>query len=287
MDLAAFFQDVGKYALLQRALLAGVLASVCCGIMGTFVVTRRISSISGGIAHCVLGGIGAALYLQKVHNWEALQPIHGAVLVSLIAAVLIGLISLKASRHEDTMINAVWAIGMAIGVLFIRLTPGYKASLERYLFGNISMVQRSDLLMVALLGIVIVAVVLAFYKQLLAVCFDDEFARLRGIRADLWYLLLLCLTALTVVMLVQVIGLIMVIALLTLPAAIAGQFTRCMRTMMLVASALGVCFTVLGQAAAYTPEWPPGATIVIIAGSAYLLTLILRPPLARLTRKRS
>ncbi|MDT8272402.1 MAG: metal ABC transporter permease, partial [Desulfomonilia bacterium] len=220
-----FINDVKQFTFLQYALVTGVLASIACGIIGSYVVTRRITYMAGAIAHSVLGGMGAARYLQVVHGWTWATPITGAVIAALISALIIGVVSLKARQREDTAIGAVWAVGMAIGIMFIFRTPGYNEDLMSYLFGNILMVTPGDLWMIAALDVLVIGVSLVFYNQLLAVCFDDEFARLRGIRVDFFHLLLLCLTALTVVLLVTVVGIVLVIALLTLPAAAAGHFT--------------------------------------------------------------
>ena len=215
--------DEGMF--LRYALAAGLLASVACGVIGSYVVTRRITYIAGGIAHCVLGGMGAARYLQIVHGWEWCHPLYGAVAAALMAAFVIGMVSLHAREREDAVIGAVWAVGMAVGILFIWKTPGYNEDLMSYLFGNISMVTRDSLWLILALDVVVVAAGLAFYHQFVAVSFDEEFARLRGVRVEFYYFLLLGLTALTVVLLVTVVGIVLVIALLTLPAAIAGVST--------------------------------------------------------------
>jgi zinc transport system permease protein len=279
--VSEFIDAVGRYSFVQYALLAGVLASVACGVVGTYVVVRRITYIAGGISHCVLGGIGAAQYLQKVHGWDWLNPLYGAIVAALAAAMIIGLVSLKAKQREDTVIGALWAIGMAVGVLFIAKTPGYSQDLMSYLFGNILMVSAGDLWLIAALDALVVALGLIFYNQFLAVCFDEEFARVRGMRVEFYYLLLLGLTALTVVLLVSVVGIVMVIALLTLPVAVAGHFARRLWHMMALATLFSIAFTVLGLAISYQPDLPAGATIIVLAGAVYLLVAVgdrlLRP----------
>jgi zinc transport system permease protein len=198
---------------------------------------------------------------------------HGAVAAALVAAGVIGVVSLKARQREDTVIGAVWAVGMAAGVLFIAATPGYTEDLMSYLFGNILLVGVRDLWLIGLLDVTVVAVGLVFYGQLQAICFDEEFARARGIRVELYYLLLLALTALTVVLLVSVVGIILVIALLTIPVAIAEQFTSTLRRMMALASLLAMAFTTTGLAVSYEPDLPAGAVTILVAGGAYLLVL--------------
>jgi zinc transport system permease protein len=256
---------------MRNALLTGVLASVACGVMGSFVVVKRISYIAGGIAHCVLGGIGAALYLERAHGWEALDPIHGAHVAALAAAVVIGLVSLKAKQRVDTVIGAVWAIGMAAGILFLSRTPGYGEDLMSYLFGNILMVAGSDLWLMVALDAVVVAAALLFFKQLQSICFDEEFSQVRGLNVGLHFVFLLVLTALTIVLLVTVVGIVMVIALLTIPAAVAGHFTHKLSHMMFASILASAVFTTGGLAVSYGPDLPAGATIIVLAGGAYLL----------------
>ena len=274
--MVEFLHAVLQYTFLQYALLAGLLSGVACGVVGTYVVTRRISYIAGGIAHCVLAGMGAARYCATVYGWTWLSPLHGATVAALGAAAIIGVVSLRAKQREDTVIGALWAVGMAVGVLFIARTPGYNEDLMGYLFGNILMVSGRDLLLICALDAVVVAAGVVWYDQFLAVCFDEEFARLRGVPVEWFYLLLLGLTALTVVLLISVVGVVLVIALLTLPAAIAGHFARTLRGMMLLATLLCALFTVSGLALSYAPNLPAGATIIVIAGAAYLVTAGLR-----------
>ena len=276
-----FLTAVVEFPFLRHALVAGVLVGIACGVVGTYVVVRRITYIAGAIAHCVLAGLGIARYLEVVHGWSV-RPEHGAVIAAIVSAVIIGLVSLHVREREDTIIGAVWAVGMAVGILFIAITPGYHEDLMSYLFGNILLIGRGDLWSMLVLDTVVVALGLGLYPQLEAVCFDEEFARLRGLKVELYVLLLLILTALTVVLLVTVVGIVLVIALLTLPAAIAGQFTTTLRGMMALASLLAVAFTTTGLAVSYSPDLPAGATTIVIAGAVYLLVLIIRAMIRRL-----
>ncbi|MCZ7586760.1 MAG: metal ABC transporter permease [Deltaproteobacteria bacterium] len=274
--MTVFFADLPRHAFLQYALVTGLLVSLACGVIGTYVVTRRISYIAGGISHSVLGGMGAAFFVRAVLGWEGVRPLHGAVAAALVSALVIGLVSLRGKEREDTVISAIWAIGMALGVIFIARTPGYAEELMGYLFGNILMISPREIELVAALDLAVLATVALFYHQFQAVCFDEEFARLRGLRADLYYLLLLALTALTVVLLVTAVGVVMVIALLTLPAAVAGLFARSMWRMMLLSVILCALITSFGLAASYGPDLPAGATIVVSAGAVYLAALVWR-----------
>ena len=273
MDVTAFFEAVGQYPLARNALVIALLASVSCGVVGTYVVTRRITYIAAAIAHCVLGGLGAARYLHVVHGWEFLTPLHGAFAAAIVAAAIIGAITLYTREREDTAIGAVWAIGMAAGILFMYQTPGYNQDLTSYLFGNILLVSAEDLWLVAVLDGAIVAIVWVFYAQLQAVCFDEEFVRLRGLRTEGYYLMLLMLIAVTVVLLVTVVGIVLVIALLTLPVAIASRFVNSLGLMMVLSCVLSAVFTVAGLSMSYGPDWPPGPVIIVLTGAAYAVAV--------------
>jgi zinc transport system permease protein len=272
--MSELIQAFSEYAFLQTALLAGLLASIGCGVIGTFVVVKRIAFMAGGIAHSVLGGMGAALYF-------GFDPLLGALAAAVISALLIGMVRLAWNAQEDTLIGALWAIGMAIGILFIVKTPGYSTDLMSFLFGNILLVPRRELWFMAGLDLVLVLTVVLFYRQLLAVTFDEEFARLRGVPVTFFYLLLLCLVAVTVVLLIQVVGLILVIALLTLPAAIAGHYVHSLGGMMMIATLLGGVFTSAGLALSYGPDLPAGPTMVLLAGSVYVVSALLSRFLGR------
>jgi zinc transport system permease protein len=283
--MSAFIKDFLELEFLQNAVFAGILCSIASGIVGTYVVLKRITYIAAAIAHCVLGGLGAARYFSVVYDLPWLRPVYGAIFMALASALLIGLISLRAREREDTVISALWAVGMAAGVLFIFKTPGYNEDLMSYLFGNILMVSREDLYVIGILDLIVVALTITFYQQTVAVCFDEEFARTRGVRVEFYYLLLLCLTALTVVLTVSVVGIIMVIALLSLPVAIASRFFDSVWKIMIAATLLGMVFTLSGLVFSYTPDLPSGALTIIIAGAVYFLTLawsaFSRPTLAK------
>jgi zinc transport system permease protein len=258
---------------LRLALYVATLASISFGIIGTYVVTRRISYLAGAIAHCVFGGIGAGLYLQNKIGLAWFDPMYGAVISAILSAVIIGLVSIYAQQREDTVIGALWAVGMATGLIFIDITPGY-FDMMSYLFGDILLISHNDLWIVTCLDIVVAGLSIYFYNKLLAVCFDDEFALLRGIHAHAFYILLLCLTALTVVLLVRVVGIIMVIALLTIPAAVAGQLAKRLWLMMVLAIFLCMVFTWSGLAISYTYNLSSGPTIILVAGVTYMVVLL-------------
>ena len=262
-------------AFLRYALIAGLLSSISFGIVGTYVVVRRISYLAGAIAHSVLGGIGLAVYLNKAHGLSWCHPILGAVVAALGAAITIGLIRLRGEGREDTIIGAIWSIGMATGLLFFAITPGYTDPMS-YLFGNILLIGRGDLAWVVGLDLLVATLAVIFYNRFLAVCFDEEFAQLRGIKSGVYYILLLCLTALTIVLLVQLVGVIMVIAMLTLPAAISGRFTNRLGPMMVSAIGLSAIFIMVGFALSYQWDLPTGPVIILVAGVVYIATVAIK-----------
>ena len=272
--MSTFLKDLLELPFLQNAILAGVLCSISSGIVGTYVVLRRITYIAAAISHCVLGGLGAAKYFSVVYGWTWLKPVYGAVFTALAAALIIGWISLRAKEREDSIISALWAVGMSVGVLFIYKTPGYNEDLMNYLFGNILMVSSEELYLIAVLDVITIVLTCAFYKQTVAVCFDEEYARTRGVSVEFYYILMLCMTALTVVLTVNVVGIIMVIALLTLPVAISSKIFNRVWKIMLGATFLGMLFTCTGLMISYEPNLPSGAVTIVVAGVVYLLTLL-------------
>ncbi len=267
-----FIKDVQDFHFLQYALLAGLLSSISCGIIGSYVTVRRITYIAGAIAHCTLGGMGAARFLQKEYNLP-ITPLGGAVVAAVMAAILIGVVRQHSSQREDTVLSAIWSLGMAVGLVFINKTGGYNEDLMCYLFGDILMVTSRNLILIGVLDMVILAMVLFFYNKLIAVCFDEEFARVRGIHVEFYDLMLLIMIALTVVLLVQVVGIVMVVAMLTLPAATANLLTRRLWQMMIVAVFFCLFCTCGGLAVSYQPDLPAGATIILLNGLLYLLVL--------------
>ena len=255
--------DILQYDFMQNALMAGLLAAVACGIVGVFVVVKRIIFISGGIAHASFGGIGLG-YLVGI------SPVIGALVFSLAAALGMGYVTRRTNLPSDTVIGVLWAVGMALGIVFIGLAPGYAPDLFSYLFGNILTVPDSDLLLMLVLDAVIIIVVLVLYKDLLAISFDEEYSSVIGIPVEVLYLLLLCMISLTVVILLKIVGLILVIALLTIPASLARQFTYDLKKMMLLATAFGVVLTIGGLWISYLLDLASGATIVLLGGTALL-----------------
>ncbi|MGI6394903.1 MAG: metal ABC transporter permease [bacterium] len=265
----SFFSAILNYQFLQNALIAAFFASILCGISGTFVYVNRITFIAGGIAHAVLGGVGAAVYFNY-------PPFGGAVVAALIFALLLGIIKFKASQHEDTVIGALWALGMSAGIIFIYLTPGYSVNLLSYLFGNILLVSKHDIKTLVAVTLLVVLTVGMLYRQFKSVSFDFEFSTLRGIKSFFVYTAMLIVIAMTVVVLMKVVGLVLVIAFLSLPVATAAIFTKKMGGTIVLSALLGFVFSFSGLYASYGFNLPTGATITAVAGFIYLILLILR-----------
>lgn len=269
--------DILHYEFMRNAVLAAVLASVACGIIGSYVVVKKIVSISGSIAHSAFGGIGLGYFL-------GLNPIVAVVPFTLLFALGMGVISRRTRLSADTAIGIFWAAGMAVGIIFINLTAGYVPDLFSYLFGNILMVPAGDILMMAILDIIILAAVFALYKEFLAVSFDEEYSAALGMPVELLYYILLSLIALTVVILIKIAGIILVIALLTIPAAVAKQYTSNLRTMMFLSAAIGVVFMLGGLWLSYMLDIASGATIIILSTLGFIISSGVKIA-ARKTRK--
>jgi zinc transport system permease protein len=181
--LTGFFEDFASNPFLLTGLLAGLLASVACGVMGPYVITRRIVFLAGAIAHVAIGGVGAAIFLAHRYPqlFSGLHPIYGATLIAILAAVALAVLLQRVEERLDTVVGALWATGMAIGLLLIKLTPGYHTELMSYLFGNIGFVSWRDVWLLAVLDLVIVLVAVLWHKRFLALCLDAEQAELQGV----------------------------------------------------------------------------------------------------------
>jgi zinc transport system permease protein len=264
-----FFETMFSYDFMRNAVLAGILVSIACGIVGTLVVLNRIVFLSGGIAHAAYGGIGLAFFLR-------INPVIGAITFSTISSLVMGWVQRKTRQRADTLIGVMWAVGMALGIIFINLSPGYKADLMSYLFGSILAVSTVDIWLMLGISILIIVMVSVFYRLLLAISFDETFARVRNIPVDALYMGMIIMIGLTVVVAMRVVGLIMIIALLTIPPAIANLFLKSMWKIMLLASGLSVLFTMIGLLVSYSLNLTSGAAIILVAGLAYFLALTFR-----------
>ncbi len=257
------------YTFVQNMFLAGLLASIACGIIGTYVVVKRIVFIGGGIAHTTFGGIGMAYYF-------GFEPMIGAAIFAIFTAVSVGLVNLKTRIREDSTIGILWVVGMALGIIFIKKTDGYIPDPMSILFGNILLVSEHEIKLMVVLLVIIIAATFLFYKDLLALTFDEEFATISGIHTGLMNVVLLCLTALTIVLLLKVVGVVLVIAMLTIPASISGLITKSLKKMMAFAVVIGCLLTFFGLVLSWEYDLPPGATIVLLSGGAFLLSCIAK-----------
>jgi len=259
----------------RNALFAGILSSILFGVLGSVVTVKRIAGLAGAISHAVLGGIGLALFLSAKNIVPGLPPIVGALVFAIISAALIGFVSLKAKQREDTVINALWAIGMSIGIVFIAKTPGYADPMS-YLFGNILLVSTRDLVLLAILDVIVIGLAWRYYPQIEASAFDEEFAKTRGVPTDVVFLVLLAVTAIAVVLLQTFVGIVMVIAMLTLPSGTSGYFARNLAGMMLGATLFSLIFSVAGLAVSWSLDLPSGAVVVLVAGATFLVVSALK-----------
>lgn len=273
--MIAFLEALRTNPLLLSAVMAGFAASIVSGIIGSYVVVKRIVFISGSISHSVLAGIGLSLWLERSQGVSWVSPLYGALVAAVLSALIIGWIYLYYREREDTVIAALWSIGMAVGVLFIAQTPGSNVELANLLVGNILWVSPNDLMILFGLDIFVFAMVLCLHKRFLAICFDEEQSRLQGMQVNALYLLLLILTSVAIVLLIQVVGIILVMTMLTIPAAIANLFTVRLSRMMWIAVGLSMLFCFVGTGVAYHLDWPGGATIALVAGLAYVISLLV------------
>jgi zinc transport system permease protein len=258
-----------QFEFFRNGLIGGILASIACGIIGSYVVSKRIVFISGGISHACFGGIGIGYFL-------GFNPLFGALLFGVFSSFLMGEASLKAKEKEDTIIGVLWAVGMSLGIIFISLSKTYAPDLFSYLFGSILTITESDIKLMIFLDFFIFISVILFYKEFLAICFDEEFSRVRGLNVDFFYLFLLFLVALTTVLLLRVVGVILVIALLTIPSAIISQFFHSLKKIMLFSVLLGIFLMIAGLFLSYFLNLPSGATIVLLSSFCYLISLLLK-----------
>ena len=255
-----------QFEFMRNALLAGLLTSIACGVIGTFVVVNRIVFLSGGIAHAAYGGIGLAFFF-------GLPFVVGTLGFALLVAMVMAVVTLKARDRSDTIIGVLWALGMALGVILLDLSPGYNVDLMSFLFGSILAVPTSDLwLMLVLNGLILLAVGY-FYNDFLALSYDEDFAQVRGVRVKFLYFLLLAMVALSVVMIIRIVGLILVIALLTIPPYIAEKYSASLRTMMFLSFFLSCFFTTAGLWISYVFNLTSGATIIMVAGVCFFISL--------------
>jgi zinc transport system permease protein len=267
-----------EYQFMQNALIASILASIVCGIIGVIVIEKKLVMMSGGIAHTAYGGVGLGYLL-------GFEPIIGAFVFSISAALGIGAIKRRGGVQADVIIGLFWSLGMALGIVFIALMPGYPPDLNSYLFGNILSVTRADLYLMILLTFFIVFIVIALFHDWKAYLFDEEFASIIGINTAFLEYLLLILVAMTVVVLIRVAGIILVLALLTAPAAMASIFLKKLKSRMIFAVLFGSFFCIIGLWISYKLNIASGACIVILSVVIYFLIYAIHTVRIKMKRK--
>lgn len=257
-----------NYTFLQNAFLAAILASVVCGIIGTIITQKGLVSMSGGIAHTSFGGIGLGYLL-------GIEPIIGGLAFSILASLGISTIKRKIDTNPDTLIGMFWSVGMALGILFIALTPGYSPDMTSYLFGDILTVSSLYIKMMVLLSIIIIFSVMSIFNYWRGYLFDEEYTQVLGVNILLLEYILYILISLSIVILIKVVGIILVIALLTIPSAIAKMFTYNLKNMMILSSLLGVVFCISGLFISYKYNISSGATIILLSVIGFFIISIV------------
>lgn len=263
------FLNLLSYGFFQHAVLAALLMSISCGIIGTYIVSRRMVFISGGITHTSFGGIGIGYYL-------GLPPLAGAAVFAVVAALTSENLTRRKVLRNDSVIAILWSLGMAIGIIFIYLTPGYAPNLMSYLFGSIITVSSTDLWFMLALALIVTAIFILFYRPILYVSFDEQFARTRGIPVMFINYLLIILVALTIVLSIRTAGIILVLAVLTIPQNISNLYTKRFSQIMIWSVLLGFAASLLGLLLSYYLEIPSGATIIFTLVVLYLVARLIK-----------
>ena len=259
--------DALSYDFMQNALIAGILVSLISGVIGSLIVVNRMVFLAGGIAHAAYGGIGIAIY-------SGFSIFLGTSIFAIIAALFMAFVTINQREKIDTFIGLIWAVGMAIGIIFVDLTPGYNVDLMSYLFGSILAVSDEDLYFMGFLFVVIIFVTTFWYRDILAVSYDSEYAALRGINVKFFYTLILILSALTIVIAIKVVGLILVIALLTIPIYIAQSLSSSLYVMMISSGFIATFFTIVGLWISYSYNLTSGACIILVAALSLMIFMI-------------
>ncbi len=261
-----------NYNYMQNAVLSAILSSLICGIMGTIIVEKKLVSMSGGIAHASFGGIGAGYFLQ-------IEPIIGGLVFAVLTSLSVGHIKRKTNTNADTVVSMFWSAGMAIGILFIAITPGYPPDMTSYLFGDILAVNNLYLRVMFVLTILVILVVGLAFNYWKLYLFDEEYAKIMGIRVIIFEMVLYVLISLSIVILIKVVGVILSIAMLTIPPAISKLFTYELKWMMIWSGILGILFSLIGLTISYYINIPSGATIILVAIISYFIAILVKSKL--------
>jgi len=276
-----FLRAAGQFPFLRQVILASIFLSIVSGLLGTFIVTKRATYFTGAVAHAVLGGIGLSRLISYSFNLGWLDPLRGAIVFSILFSLLLGLLTIRGREREDTVVTAMWSVGMACGVIFMFNTPSSSGDLLGYLFGNVLLLSKRDIYLIAAFCGIVLSLILLFYRQFVAICFDEEFARARGVRVGFYYTFLLCMFAAGTVLVSVVAGLLMTVALLSIPSATANLLVKSLPKMMSLSSLLTFVFIIAGLFVSFQIDLPSGPTIVIISVLFYLLSILLTRCLLR------
>jgi zinc transport system permease protein len=253
-----------KYGFFQNAVLAALLMSVACGLTGTYIVSRRMVFISGGITHASFGGVGLGYFL-------GFPPLAGAAVFAVLAALATENLTRRKVIRNDSVIAIMWSLGMALGIIFIYLTPGYAPNLMSYLFGSIITVSSTDLWLMFALALVVGLFFTVYFRPVLYISFDEQFARTRGIPVMVFNYVLIVLVALTIVLSIRIAGIILVLSILTIPQNISNLFTNRFRSIMIASVATGFAASLLGLVISYYMNIPSGACIIFTLVFIYLV----------------
>ncbi|MBO5710845.1 MAG: metal ABC transporter permease [Rikenellaceae bacterium] len=267
--------EILQYKFLSNALLAALLAGVACGLIGTYIVCRRLVFLSGGITHASFGGIGLAYYF-------GFNPLWGAFAFSLLAALGVETLTQKGKIREDSVIGMLWSLGMAIGIIFVYLTPGYAPNLMTFLFGNVLSVTKSDLWAIAALDVVLIAIYALFYRQIMFISFDREFAATQKVPVTMVNCVMMMLAAATIVLSIRVVGIVLLISLLTIPVASVNSFTKNYNRLSIGSCAVATFGTISGLLFSYSTDIPSGAATIFVLA----LILIVSKVVARIIKNR-
>lgn len=271
--------ELAQLGFVQRMMIAGLLASLACGIIGTYVVVKKIVFVSGGIAHSTFGGIGLAYYLQYYFGWQWFDPLFGAVIFALSSGVILSSNWIREKVREDSTIGIIWVSGMAVGALFLSLVNTNQVTVQSpssILFGNILLIGSQDLILMLVLDLVIVVVTVLLYRDFQLLTFDETFAKVTGVNVKLLNLLLFTLISLTVVILIKVVGVVLILAMLTIPAATSNLYTDNLKNMMILSIILTMVMTTIGIFISLSYDVPPGSTIVLLMFAIFLTSLTIK-----------
>jgi len=258
-----------SYTFIQNAIIAGILVSIITGIIGSLIVVNKMVFLSGGIAHSAYGGIGLSIYFR-------FPMLISTSIFSVFISFLIAMLTYQKRENLDTIIGLTWAMGMSFGILLVDLTPGYTSDLMSYLFGSILAVNSGDIIFMSILLGAIILILLFFYRDILAVSYDNEYAKLRGIKTKFFYTLILILSALSIVIAIKIVGLILIIALLTIPIYISQKFCTTLSSMMIYSGFFSMIFTLLGLTISYNFDLSSGPSIILVSSICMFSIIIIK-----------